>query len=110
MTRVKWLAIGAIVICVILFFLLRGMRSSSGLSAEQFVEVYVELSFASETFSGDSAKFEEEKNRIFEQAGVAQKEMDEFVRRLNQKPDEWAEVWKRIVESLEQKRQQLKLP
>lgn len=108
MTRAKWLIIGAVVACVVMFFLFRGMRSSSGLSAEQFVEVYVELSIASETFSADSIKLEEERIRIFKEAGVTPEEIDGFVGRLNRDPGQWADVWRKIVERLEQRRQELK--
>jgi hypothetical protein len=111
LTRAKWLIIGAmIILCVVVFFLLRDTRSSSGLSADEFADVYVELSLASQTLSGDSAGFEDEKSRIFERAGVTQMDMDEFVQRMNRKPDEWAEVWKKVMERLEQKRQRLKSP
>jgi hypothetical protein len=107
-TRAKWLIIGAVVVCVVLFFLVRSMRSSSGLSAEQFVDVYVELSVASETFSADSVQLQVERNRIYEKAGVTPEEIGRFVSRLNRDPSEWTDVWKKIVERLEQRRQELK--
>ena len=110
MSRLKWLIVAVILICIVGFFLIRGLGFSSKLSADKFAEVYVELSIASDTLSSDSVKFEQERARILREAGTTQNEMDEFVRRLDKKPLEWADVWKKIVEKLEQRRQQVKSP
>jgi hypothetical protein len=110
LSRLKWLIVAVILACIVAFFLIRGLGSSSKLSVDKFAEVYVQLSIASDTLSSDSVKFEKERGRILEEAGVTQSEMDEFVQRLDRKPTEWAEVWKKIVEKLEQRRQQVKSP
>jgi hypothetical protein len=94
--------------CVIFILLLIVLRSPAEFSQEKFVDLYVELSISSEMFSGDSVKLEEERERIFKEAGVAPEEIDKFISRLNQNPDEWAEVWKKIMERLEQRKQELK--
>jgi len=108
--RVSLLVIAAVVVCVVGVFLFRGLRSSPRLSSDKFAEVYVQFSIASDTLSSDSVKLEDERSRIFKQAGVTQSEMDEFIQRLDKKPTQWADVWKKIVEKLEQRRQRLKSP
>ena len=106
--RTKLLIIGGLVLCIIILLLLCVPRSSSGLSEDKFVEIYVQLSIASEIFSSDTLQLEAEKKRIFEQAGVTQDEIDGFINRLNQKPQEWSRVWKKIVEKLEERRENLR--
>jgi hypothetical protein len=110
LSRLKWLIVAVILACIVAFFLIRGLGSSPQLSADAFAEVYVRLSIAADTLSSDSAKFEQERSRILKEAGVTQGEMDEFVRRLDKKPLEWADVWKKIVEKLERRREQVKSP
>ena len=108
MGKSKSLITGLILIFVILVFLSGCLKQSTGISKDKFAEVYVELSIAKETFFADSAKLEEEKGRIFKEANVTPQEMDDFAEKLNQNPGEWAQVWKKIVERLEQKREELK--
>jgi hypothetical protein len=106
--KTGYFVVGGLILCILAFLLIRGSTSSSELSKEKFVQVYVHLSMAREMFSADSAKLEEEKGRIFKEAGVTPQDVDDFANRLNQNPGEWAEVWKKIVERLEQKREELK--
>lgn len=94
--------------CVIILWFLLRPRSSHQLAEDKFVEVYVELSMVKEMFGSDTLKLEEERDRIFEKAGVTQAEIDDFINRLNQKPQGWSEVWKKIVERLEERRQDIK--
>lgn len=110
MSRLKWLIVGVILACIVAFFLIRGLGSSPKLSTDKFAEVYVQLSIASDTLSSDSVKFEQERGRILREAGITQSGMDEFVQRLDKRPTGWADVWKKIVEKLEQRRQQVKSP
>ncbi len=99
---------GFILLCILVFLWLVVLRSSSELSEEKFAEVYVQLSIAKEIFAVDTVKLEEEKERIFKEAEVTREEIDDFVNRLNQKPQEWSKVWKRIVEELEERQRELK--
>ena len=108
MTRSKLFIIGVLILCLLVFLWLLVLRSPSELSEDEFVEIYVQLSIATGMFAPDTLKLEEEKKRIFEQSGVTQDEIDRFINRLNQKPQEWVRVWKKIVEKLEEKRQNLK--
>jgi hypothetical protein len=93
--------IGAFLVCIIAFLLFRAFRpSSKEFSEDKFVEVYVQLSIANDSFPSDSLKLKEEKKKILEQAEVTQEQIDDFVQRYNQKPEKWARVWKKIMERL----------
>ncbi|UCB51951.1 MAG: hypothetical protein JSV10_08160 [Candidatus Zixiibacteriota bacterium] len=109
-TRTKLLIIGGLILCIVVFLLVRGQMSSPDLGEDKFVEVYVQFSLAAEKFKSDSLTLAEERQRILKQAGVTQDQMDDFVDRLNERPDEWGRVWERIVQRLEEKRQELKSP
>ena len=108
LSRTRLFIIGVFIICILVFLWLGVLRSPSELSENQFVEIYVQLSIATEMFAADTVKLKEEKERIFEEAGVTQNEIGGFINRLNQKPQKWARVWKKIVEMLEKRRQDLK--
>jgi hypothetical protein len=108
MSRTRLFIIGAFIICILILLWLFALKPSSELSEDKFVEIYVELSIAKEMFAPDTVKLEEEKERIFEQAEVTQDNINDFISRCNQKPDRWAEVWKKIVEKLEERRGELK--
>lgn len=110
MSRTRLLIIGGLVICFVVFLLIRGQRSSPDFAQDKFVEVYVQFFLAAEKFKSDSLALAEERQRILEQAGVTRDEMDDFVDRLNEKPHEWGRVWEKIVQRLEEKRQELKSP
>lgn len=106
----KLFSILGLIVVIILLLLLCGPRPSSGLSEDKFVEVYVQLSLAKEMFAADSAKLEQEKDRVFKEAGVNREQIDKFVGELSQDPQKWAGVWKKIVEKLEQRRQEISPP
>jgi hypothetical protein len=110
MSRSKFIFLIAVLACVIILLFLLIPRSAQELPQDKFVEVYVELSLAKKMFASDSSKLAEEQARIFNESGVSRKELDEFVNRLSQEPERWAEVWKKIVERLEQRRQDLSSP
>jgi hypothetical protein len=109
-SRVKLLSITVGALGLVLLVLRCGPGSSSGLSEDQFVEVYVQLSMAKQMFGPDSLRWGEERERILKEAGVSQKEMDQFISHLSEEPYRWAEVWKKIVERLEETRQDLSQP
>jgi hypothetical protein len=110
MSRSKLILLIAVVACVIILLFLLIPRSAQELSQDKFVEVYVELSLAKQMFASDSLKLAEEQARIFKEADISRQQIDEFMSQLNQKPEMWAELWKKIVERLEQRRQDLNLP
>ena len=88
----------------ILFVIFDSLRTSSELSVEEFVEVYVQLSVASEMYDADPAKLEQEREKILEKYGITQEEIDHFVREYNQNPEKWAKVWEKIVRRLEEEK------
>lgn len=110
MSKTKLLIAGGLILCIVVFLLLRGQMSSPGFAEDKFVEVYVQFSLAAEKFKSDSLALAEERQRILEQAGVTRDEMNDFVDRLNQRPHEWGKVWEKVVQQLEEKRQELKRP
>ena len=110
MSKAKLLIIAGLILCLIIFLLIRGQMSSPDGTQDKFVEVYVEFALAAEKFKSDSLGLAEERQRILKQAGVTLDEMDDFVDRLNEKPQEWAEVWEKIVQKLQEKRQELRSP
>ena len=107
-SRTKLLIIGGLVICFVIFLLIRGQMSSPDFAQDKFVEVYVQFSLAAEKFKSDSLGLAEERQRILKQAGVTRDELDDFVDRMNERPHEWGRVWEKIVQKLEEKRQELK--
>jgi hypothetical protein len=106
----KLILLIAVVACVIILVLIFIPRSAQELPQDKFIEVYVELSLAKQMFASDSLKLAEEQTRVFEEAGITQQELDEFVNKLSKEPERWAEVWKKVVERLEQRRQALSSP
>jgi hypothetical protein len=102
--------LGGLIIGCGLILMIWFHRSSNPLPEGKFVDVYVKLAIANEMLASDSLKLKEEKEKIFEQAQVTPEEMDRFVSRYNLKPEEWVDIWKRILEKLEQERQELKSP
>lgn len=109
-SRTKLFIVAGLVLCVIVFLLLRGPMSPLDLTEDKFVEVYVQFSIATEKFRSDSLKLAEEQEKILRQAGVTRDEMNDFVDRLNQRPHDWGKVWEKVVQQLEEKRQELKRP
>jgi hypothetical protein len=107
-SRTKLLIIGGLVICFVIFLLIRGQMSSPDFAQDKFVEVYVQFSLAAEKFKSDSLGLAEERQRILKQAGVTRDELDDFVDRMNERPHEWGKVWEKIVQKLEEKRQEFK--
>ena len=100
----------ASILCFVVFLFIRGQRSSPDLAEDKFVKVYVQFSIATEKFRSDSLKLAEEQEEILQQAGVTRDEMNDFVDRLNQRPHDWGKVWEKVVQQLEEKRQELKRP
>ncbi|MCJ7577178.1 MAG: DUF4296 domain-containing protein [candidate division Zixibacteria bacterium] len=91
-----------IFISIILFIIFYPLKTSSKLSEDKFVEVYVQLSIASEMYDTSSTKSEEERKKILKQYNVTQEEIDHFIKEYNQNPEKWAKVWEKIVRRLEE--------
>ena len=98
----KWILFGVLFICVVAaLVIIWSHRSSSEISENKFVDVYVQLSLANELYASDSLQLREDKEKIYRQAQLTPKEMDNFVKERKQKPEQWTRIWKKIMEKLE---------
>lgn len=98
----KWILLAVLSLCVVAaLVIIWSHRSSSEISENKFVDVYVQLSLANELYSADSLQLREEKEKIYRQAQVTPKEMDSFVKERRQKPEQWTRIWKKILQKLE---------
>ncbi|MFQ6031817.1 MAG: DUF4296 domain-containing protein [Candidatus Zixiibacteriota bacterium] len=95
---------------IILFIIFNSQKTSSRLSEEKFVEVYVQLSFASKMYETNPAKLGQERKKVLEQHAVTQEEIDRFIKEYNINPEKWAKVWERIVRRLEQEKEKTTPP
>jgi SOS response regulatory protein OraA/RecX len=87
---------------IILLGVINYLKTSSKLSEEKFVEVYVQLSIASEMYDTSSTELKEERKKILEKYNVTQEEIDRFIKEYNQNPEKWANVWEKIVRRVEE--------
>ncbi|HEX7401220.1 MAG TPA: hypothetical protein VF369_03490 [candidate division Zixibacteria bacterium] len=100
--KTKWILFGVLFFCIMgALVIIWSHRSSSEISETKFVDVYVQLSWANELYASDSLKLREEKEKIYRQAQVTPKEMDNFVKERRQKLEQWESIWKKILEKLE---------
>jgi len=100
----------AIFVSIILFIVFNSLKTSSELSQEKFVEVYVQLSVASEMYDTDPAKLKEERKKILKKYSVTQEEIDHFIKEYNQNPEKWAKVWEKIVGRLGEEKEKTNPP
>jgi hypothetical protein len=94
--------ISVLFLLTVLFIIFSRPKTSSKLSEDKFVEVYVQLSIASEMYDTSSTELEEERKKIFEKYSVTQEGIDHFVKEYNRNPEKWAKVWEKIVRKLEE--------
>ena len=107
----KWILFGVLFLCVVAaLVIIWSHRSSSEISENKFVDVYVQLSLVNELYASDSLQLREEKEKIFRQTQVTPKEMDNFVKERSRKPEQWTRIWKKIMEKLESSPQAPKSP
>jgi hypothetical protein len=98
------IVISAALLLIILFVIFVGLKTSSKLSEDKFVEVYVQTSIVSEIYDTDPAKLEQERKKILEKYNVTQEEIDLFIKKYNKNPEKWARVWEKIVRRLEEEK------
>lgn len=103
------LIISAILIVVLAIWIVH-RKTSSKLTPERFVQVYVELSIAYEACGSDAAKWHTEKAMILKEHKLSTEEVRKFIMEYNQNPSEWALLWEMIVNRLHQEQQQLANP
>jgi amino acid permease len=101
-TKIKFIWIGILLICIIaVWVIISSQHSSSRISERKFVDVYVQLSLANDLYASDSLKLKQEKERIYQQAQITPKDMDNFVKERKEKPEQWENIWKKIMQKLE---------
>ena len=101
-SKTKWILFGALCICIIVVLvIISSHRSSSEISENKFVDVYVQLSLADQLYAADSLKLTEEREKIYRQAQVTPEEMDGFVKEHGKQPEQWGRIWKKIMQKLE---------
>ena len=94
--------ISAVFLLIILFIVFNRLKTSSKLSEDKFVEVYVQLSIASEMYDTSLTELGEERKKILEKFGVTQQEIEYFIKEYNKNPEKWAKVWEKIVRRFEE--------
>lgn len=97
-----------LLILIILFLILS--KESNSLSDSQFVEIYVSLSILSEQYASDPHTFHLEKEKLFKQYKVSEKEFQRFHRKYQNQPEKWVEIWKKINQKLEEKLREAEKP
>ncbi len=97
-----------LLILIILFLILS--KESNSLSDSQFVEIYVQLSILSEQYADNPHNFHQEKEKLFKQYKVSEKEFQRFHRKYQDQPEKWVDIWKKINRSLEEKLKEAEKP
>jgi hypothetical protein len=96
------LAHAALVILTSLGVLLScGEREPSGLSREEFVQIYVRLIRARIAAAGDSAAYAAARENIFDFAKVSAADMRGFVEAGKERPEELRAAWQAIAAKLD---------
>ncbi|RKZ33420.1 hypothetical protein DRQ33_04295 [bacterium] len=102
----KWKKI-IIMVCVIglvnIIFGQEKSKNTQKVTPDLFVELYVELSIAAEQFLEDSAKLVQVQDSIFDSFNVTRQSFDEFRQEMDKEPEKWNDIWKQIVDKLEEK-------
>ena len=78
-------------------------KNTQKVTPDLFVELYVELSIAAEQFLEDSAKLVQVQDSIFDSFNVTRQSFDEFRQEMDKEPEKWNDIWKQIVDKLEEK-------
>ncbi len=104
MKRAMWI----LMLTGVMINLAFGGGKSSKLTEDKFVDLYVQLSIAAEKFLSDSVKLAQTQDSIFSAFGTTREEFDNFRKKLDEKPEKWEGIWKKIVEKLNQLDQESK--
>ena len=108
MKRIVIFVILAVILLILLYIFLS--KPANSLSDSQFVEIYVTLSILSEQYAGNPETFQQEKQKLFKQFKVSEKEFQRFHRKYQDQPEKWVDIWKRINRRLEEKLKEVQKP
>jgi hypothetical protein len=98
-----------ILIPIVLFILLilaawkgKVLDLCPGISEDEFVKVYAELSLTSEQYRADPIQLNTEREKILEKYKVTEKELKAFIEKTQKDGERWASIWEKIVERLKE--------
>ncbi|EQB63375.1 MAG: hypothetical protein RBG1_1C00001G0954 [candidate division Zixibacteria bacterium RBG-1] len=98
----------AVILLILLYIFLS--KPANSLSDSQFVEIYVSLSILSQQYAGNPETFNQEKEKLFKQYKVTEKEFQRFHRKYQDQPEKWVDIWKKINRKLEEKLKEVQKP
>ena len=78
-------------------------ESDESITIEQFVDLYVDLSIATESFLDDSIGLAQAQDSIFTTHEIKKTQFDSFRRKIDAEPEKWSEIWQEVVRKLEQR-------
>ncbi len=78
------------------------------LTDSQFVMLYVDLSFAAETFLSDSVKLASVQDSVFHDHKVTRVQFFEYKNQLDESPERWSEIWEMIALELTKRESAIK--
>jgi len=98
----------AVILLILLYIFLS--KPANSLSDSQFVEIYVQLSILSQQYAGNPETFQQEKQKLFKQHKVSEKEFRKFHQKYKDQPEKWVDIWKKINRRLEEKLKEVQKP
>jgi len=108
MKRIITFIILAVILLILLYIFLS--KPANSLSDSQFVEIYVQLSILSQQYAGNPESFNQEKQKLFRQYKVSEKEFRKFHQKYKDQPEKWVDIWKKINRKLEEKLKEVQKP
>ena len=108
MKRIIIFIILAVILIILLYIFLS--KPANSLSDSQFVEIYVQLSILSQQYAGNPHDFHQEKEKLFRQYQVSEKEFQRFHQKYKDQPEKWVDLWKKINRKLEEKLKEVQKP
>jgi len=99
-------AVGIIIACLLIFLfnpsIAEEKKIPEEISTEKFVEIYVDLSIVAEKFLNDSTKLAQSQDSIFLAHKTSREQFDNFRKKMDAEPENWTQVWEKIVKKLEE--------
>jgi len=106
--RIVIFIILAVILLILLYIFLS--KPANSLSDSQFVDIYVQLSLASQEYALDPLAFHQEKEKIFSQFQISENQFKKFHQKYQDQPEKWVDLWKKINRKLEEKLKEVQKP
>ena len=103
---VKLLIMIIIILISLITFIFAEKVDAKESEVEQFVNLYVDLSIAAETYLDDSLKLVEVQDSVFNEHEMSKEEFDDFRKKIDEEPEAWSSIWRQVVKKLEEKDKQ----